>query len=931
MRDWREDVRRTLDGVGFQSDQDASVVEELAQHLEDRYEDLRASGLAELEAQQVALEELSGAEALARLRPRPSVNPVMAPREGVLRPLAGDVRLAVRTLWRRPAFTGLAVLTLGLGIGAITAVISVTDWLLFQPIPGAERPEELVRVEFVVQIPSMPDFLATSFASYPELRELADATPALASLAGTYPITAHITLPSRENVAPLRMRAGLVSRDFAATVDVRPQIGRVLTAQDAEDPRVVMIGDGLWNRLFQRESDAIGSTLLIYGVPFTVVGVAPRGFTGSNIAAAGELWMPVEALASGLATDTGLGGELLDDPNGGLWNDVIGRLAPGHSIAEAEAQLRTAADRLAIAYPEGSSLNRIGPMGTSKSVPRVGAGTGLSSMVFDVAAQTGGVLRILAGIVALLLLLACANAANLLFARATARRNEMAVRAAIGAGRGHLVWNLLIEAVVLALVGGVAGVALALGGLRLFEGYKILPNLPALPRIPLDGQMLMVAFATSLVAAILFGIAPSVLAVRDLNHVSRDAAGSLLRSRPARALLIAQVALSFVLVVGSALLLDTLRALRELPLGFEPEAVLEATVDPAAQGYDIARVETLYRGLLDESVGAPGIVAAGLAQFPVMGGGRGGGSARPEGLPADDPRALNVSPNRVSHGLLAAVGLELIEGRDFRPDELFTGGTGPEVAILTEAVARHMFPGESAVGQRIDRGNRTPRIVEVVGVVGDARLVALLEPVAPMVFEPFGANARGANLLSNANRPTATFYFRGRDSSEPSAQAVGSLIARFDPTLPPYDVQPLSRRVDVALTTERLLARITALLGALALMLASIGLYAVMSSAVHGRTRELGVRRALGASAASVRSMVLRDAMRVAVIGVVLGAVLASQLSRFVESRLFGVRPLDPWAYFVAAGVLIVAAAAATFAPARRATRVDPIAALRIV
>jgi len=341
--------------------------------------------------------------------------------------------------------------------------------------------------------------------------------------------------------------------------------------------------------------------------------------------------------------------------------------------------------------------------------------------------------------------------------------------------------------------------------------------------------------------------------------------------------------------------------------------------DPQTQGYTVADQERFFRDLLDGARAMGGAAAVGLARLPIQGGARTGGPGRPEGLPRDDPRAVSLSTNLVSPGFIDAVGLELIEGRDFRMDEIYRGAGLPGVALVSEAAARGMFADGSAVGQRVDLGFGTPRIVEIVGVFRDARLYSVKEGADAFLFEPLGQRAV----------PAATLYVRGAGDRAPSLEGVEALVADLDPALPAFDVQPLSRRVDVGMTVERILARLVGLFAGLALLLAAVGIYGVMATAVHGRTRELGVRLALGASGDSVRSMVLVDALRVTVIGVAAGALASTQLTQLIGTRLWGVRPLDPIVFGVAAGTLVVAAAAAAWVPARRATRVDPVAALR--
>jgi predicted permease len=431
--------------------------------------------------------------------------------------------------------------------------------------------------------------------------------------------------------------------------------------------------------------------------------------------------------------------------------------------------------------------------------------------------------------------------------------------------------------------------------------------------------VVLYAFGLSLLAALLSGALPAALSVRKLGWISAGATATRAPARTSRGLLVFQVAVSFVLVVGAGLTLDTMRALRGIRLGVDPERVLEATLDPTTQHYDDARARELYQDVLAAANGLPSVSVAALARWPVLGTAQSSGRARPEGTPRETPDALTVNVNVVSPGFLRAVGIELTEGRDFLPAEMYAvpGATG--VALLSAAAAARLFPDGSAVGRRIDMGNTTPRILTVVGVMGDARLLSVKQGEGVWVFEPLG------------QRPVewATLLLRGA-KVRPTPRDVEAMMARVDPDIPLYDVQPLTTRVNQSLGLERVLARSTGLFAALALLLAGVGIYAVTTTAVQGRTRELGVRLALGADRASVRSMVLWDGVRVAVLGVLLGVLASTQLVDVLQRRLWGVQPLDPTVFMASAGTLIVAAALACWTPAWRATRIDPMRALRV-
>lgn len=885
-RDAERDIERDVD-------------DEVAFHIEMRVRDNLARGMDEAEARAEALRRFGDRDRVRRdLMEADHHTERERRRSEVFGDLVRDIRSAARVILRRPGFSAVAIGTLALGIGATTAVFSLAHSLLFQPVAGVRAPEELANVRFAPEgsLASMP-------VSHLDYLDLSHGAPTVSGIAATHEQGAHITLPGAES---RRVTTEMVSANYAEVLGLSAVAGRVIGEEDAADPYVVMISARLARQAFGGTAASVGRPLVVNGQTFTVVGVLPRGFYGPEIPGTTDAWIPVEAHQTVLPT---YGDILTDRRAGSVWIEMVARVAPGVSFDVAQEQLRTATARIVEANPESS----IGDW-----QPRVEPGIGLPRWARG---RVTELFTVLAAVVAFLTVLACANAANLLLARAAGRMDELAVRRAIGAGRGRLVRQLLTEAFLLAASAGVLGMGIAYGTVQLFRGERIQSWMPPISGLEVNGTVLLFTVGMSIAVGLLFGVLPALAATRDIASMIRSASPGSGRVGPRGSLVVAQVAISLTLVVGAGLLLDTVRALQSTTLGFRPEAVLEASVDPGTQGYDDARRVQFYRDVLAGARGSADVTAAGLAAYPVQGRYRNGFTVRREGLSRDDESAFPVYGNQVSPGFIAAVGMELIEGRDFRPDEMLQKGATETVVIMSETTAKKAFPEGSALGRRIDIGYRDPRIAEVVGVVRDARLEGVKDPGGDMLLEPFGSNSWMPGF--------GTLYVRGGRGHAPSAGAVKAMLAAIDPNLPFYDVQPLARRVEDNLAGERVLASLTTIFAVLALALAAIGLYGVLAMAVQRRRRELGIRMVLGADPQTVRSLVVRQGMTTTLIGMGVGVLIASQVAQLISGRLWGVQPLDPFVFGSAAATLLVAALLATWVPARRATRIDPNEAIR--
>ncbi len=899
-RSWRQRLRRRQTRA-----RDADVQDELDFHLDMLTRQNRARGMDEASARRAAEQRFGRRDSFARQMHQLDAQRAQRQRHGDrLGEVRRDVAFALRAIARRPGFTMIVVLTLALGIGATTAIFSLVNYVLWQPPVGLADPDALVTVRFPAAN-SPGAFYVISHADY---ADLAGAVPALRSLAASTQLNLHVVTPGE---LPRRMAGDLITDNYAATLGIRPRVGRIPAPADRDYPHEALISDRLWAEAYERAPDVTDRTIVVNGKALRISGVAQRGFRGTVLwpsAGGSDLWIPVAAYPEVWG---GRRGDLLTDRRQLVYPGAIGRLAPGVTPALAEAQLTATAARIVQDHPE-ATLKGL--------VPRVTPGVGLNPWARQQVAET---MRILFGVVAFLLLLACANAGNMLLARASARGTELSLRRALGASRARLVRQLLTEAMLLAGLSGGGGVALMWFSLRLFRGEHLMSFLPALQRVPVDARVLLFALLLSTLTGVLFAILPAFVATRSasaaLHAHGRTAAG---RSPVRTALVVAQVAISLTLLVAAGLLLASVHALRSVDLGFQPDDVLEASVDPFTQGYDSVRTARLLDGLLQRARQLPGVTAAGMAWAPIQGHMGAGLPVRPEGEARESEHTVSASANHITAGLLPATGMRLEAGRDFQDNEAFAFNPHGGVAIVNATLAHKLFPA-GALGRRIDVGYDAPRVLRIVGVIADARVDRVKDPADALIYEPVG---------QPWGTPWATLYVRqapGAWNPAALAQQLRAAMRELDGALPLYDVQPLTRRISADIAGERLLARITTVFATLALALAAFGLYGVLAFTVGQRTREIGVRTALGAGAGRILAMVLRQGLGAALAGTLIGLFAATQLTRLLSNRLFGVSRLDLRVFGLAALLLLAVAALACWVPARRATRVHPTVALR--
>jgi putative ABC transport system permease protein len=804
--------------------------------------------------------------------------------------LTQNLRLALRTLVKSPGFTAVALATLALGIGANTAIFSVVDAVLLRPLPYPD-PSRLVGV-FQTLPRQNVSRTGISYLNYSDFAARARSFRELGA------IRMHdYTLTGQGE--PELVVGGTVTSNVFAMFQVRPLLGRVLSAADdaPEAPPVAVLGERLWRERFASDREIVGKTVSLDKQLSTVVGVLPAAFKTPPGYPPAQLWLP-------LTQDPVFND--LRQKRGGHYLTVVGRLAPGITIDRAQAELAAVAAGLARQYPkenEGWSV-RIFPLSES---------------------LVGGVrtaLTVLLAAVLLVFLIACANIANLLLARAGARTREVAVRTALGAGRGRLLRQFLTECLVLGLTGGALGVALAFAGMRGLKAW-LPPDLPRVEEIKIDGRVLLFSLGASLLAALFFGLAPAWQAsgtalsnaLREGSAGAGESGGS---KRLRHVLVVAETALSFVLLIGAGLLGQSFLRLQEVDLGFRPTHVLTAGLSlPRTQYAKPDQWIDFYRRLVGRLQTEPEVegVAAALP-LPLSGGGLNFGfqieGRSQEGAGND----LTANYTAVTPDYFRVMGVALLQGRFFTS---FDAESAPRVCLISSTFARRFFPDESPIGRRLVFGFREGISRQIVGVVGDVKRDGIAVISRPEMYVPFFQD------------PWWASYLAVRTSGDPErlAAALRRDIRSLDPTLPIADIQPMTRVVDDSVAQPRLRASLLTLFGATALVLAIIGVYGVISYNVGRRTREVGIRLALGAQRGDVLRLILRQGLGLTAAGLALGLAGALLLTRHLASLLFGIQPIDAPTYLGVAAVLLAAGLVACWIPARRATRVDPVHALR--
>lgn len=807
--------------------------------------------------------------------------------------LGQHVRFALRSLARRPGFAAVALLTIAVGIAANTAIFSVVRAVLLGPLPF-ERADELVILD---QRDADTDFyVSLSIPNYRDWSERQRSFARFAAEAGW-----GLVLTGRGPAQVLRGRA--VLGEFFEVLGVRPHVGRLLTASETDRgaETLIVLGYGFWQRQFGGRPDAIGETLVLDGQPYTVVGVTPPGWGWPN--ARQDFYVPMGSFA----------GLPWDDRESGFGTRAIARLAPGTTVETARTDMTRVGRDVRALDARGAVIPEIRTFATY--------------MVGD--ARTP--LLALVGGVAFVLLIAVANVANLQLARGEDRRHEIAVRTALGASRGRVVRQLLVESLVLSGLGGTLGVGLAWLGVRV-----LVPLLPAgipavlLARIGIDPTVLGFAAALVVVTGILFGLAPALRASRvdPMQEMKAEGRSTRGRGRLREALVTGEVALAMVLLIGAGLMIRSFQALRSADKGFASEHVLTARLSLPDDYRDQARWTTFYGQLLAHVSALPGVTRSAATLLVPLTGRSWEMRALPEGRPLEELEQHSFLFGIVSEEYFGTLGVPILEGRGFTDADR---ADGVPVAVVDERMAEQFWPGESAVGKRVllhefqpgsTREERIPLFRTVVGVAKNVRHYELAEPSRIQGYIPYRqAYDRWGLGLSLLVKTTG--------DPESILTPVRREVADLDPGIALSQVRTMQGLVDDELAASRAMGRLFALFGMTALLLAAIGVFGVMSYSVAQRTREIGIRMALGADASHVLATVLRRGLRASAIGVALALAVAPLLTRLVGELLYGVTPFDPVTYGSVAVFLIGVAAVAAYLPARRATRVDPVVVLK--
>jgi putative ABC transport system permease protein len=807
-------------------------------------------------------------------------------------PVLQDIRYAARKLARTPAFTLIAAFTLALAIGATTAIFSVIDGVLLKPLPFRD-PESVVRVTNIRGGNRMP-------SSAPDFLDFRKDARAFSALSAVDNQAMNLTGGSE----PERVQAARVSATFWSLLGVQPAIGRGFAPnEDAQSAgRVVVLSDGLWKRRFGADRRIVGKTIALDGNTYTVIGVAASRFSFPDRP---DVWVPLV-----FSSD-----ELNPDNRGGHWMGIIGRLAPAVTVAQANAEMVALTRRLEQQYPESN--------------------TGLSGAVIPMQEYLVGdvkpALYTMLGAVAFVLLIACANVANLLLVRAASREAEMAVRTALGAGSWRIVRQLVTESVLLAVVGGVAGTLLALWGVDLLLAMAP-TGLPRIDEVSVNGTVLLFTAGVTALTGVLFGVFPAVQAARAnvsgmLKEGMRGSSGGVASRRARNSLVMAEMALAVVLLVGAGLLIRSFSKLLAVDPGFRAERVVTfAIAAPDTKYGAYAQRRTMVSDLLERMKRLPGAEGAAVVTGLPLSNMMIRTSAHIVGTPQEKPAERKITDVAfVTPGYFATMGIPMVSGRDFSERD---GSGAPIVAIVNQEFVKRYFPNENPLGKRLAIGWEQDTAAtggnvalggEIVGVVGNVKRRGLADEVVPEMYASY-------------MQPTfGNFSVVVRSTAAPTTVMAGirAQMRELDRDLPVSELRQLSEMVSASVSRPRFYTMLLGVFASIALVLAAVGIYGVISYAVSLRTRELGIRIALGATGRQVSRLVLRQGVALALGGVILGGAGAYWLTRLLGKLLFGVTATDPLTFFGVAGLLTVIAALACYVPARRAARVDPLLAMR--
>ena len=811
--------------------------------------------------------------------------------------LIKDIRYAVRSLIKRPGFMAIAVITLALGIGANTAIFSLVNTVLLRSLP-VDRPNEIVSVAVRGKDDSMSAF------SYPNFKDFRDRNDVLDGLL----VYRFVPLSLSRSGLNERIWGYEVSGNYFDVLGVKAVQGRTFVSEEDKTKNshpVVVISYDCWQRRFNGATDIVGKEVLINNHQFQVIGVAPQGFKGTEVIYTPEIWVTASMM------------EWVEP--GSTWIDRrgtrnffgVGRLKSGVSAQQAEASLKLLAQQLAKEYPdtnEGQTIMLTAP----------------GFILPDLRGAVVNFSWVLMGAVGLVLLVTCTNLAGLMLARATDRRREIAIRLAMGANRLRLMRQLLTESILLSFVGGVVGVFLALWLIDMLLALKPPIDFPLALDVSVDWRVLLFSLAVSVVAGAIFGLAPALQATRpDVSRALKDTAaqGGAARGRLRSVLVVAQIAISLVVLIAAGLVVRTLQQLQTMNPGFDSRNGLTMSFDLGLQGYDDAHGQQFYRQLTERVQSLPGVESAAVSSYIPLTLNYNSNNVFVEGKPAERgenaPTAMTAT---VGPNYFKTMRTAILQGREFTEQDQEKSET---VAIVNETFVRRLMPElqntAEAVGKRFSFKDATGPFVRIVGVAEAGKYFNIAEDPRPFVWTPMSQDYNSTGIL----------VVRTRGNPDPLFASVRGEVQSLDPTLPLYDVKTLTEHMKFALFPAKVAATVLGVFGLVALMLAAIGVYGITSYAVAQRTHEIGVRLALGAQLNDVLRLVLGHGLKLTIIGAALGLIGAFLVTRAITSVLYGVSATDPFTFGLVSAVLVGVALVACYVPARRATKVEPLIALR--
>ena len=914
MPDWKPEILRRLAPLKLAPAREGDITEELTQHLEDRYQELLASGQSEESAFRAALDELKEEDLLARSLKRVERSfdrePIVPGKDaanffsGILQ----DIRFAFRVLRKTPLITGIALLSLALGIGANTAIFSLIDAVMLRMLP-VQNPEQLVQIKVKSPLSQNPGSSVTN----PIWEQVRDHHDGFSGVLAWSPRTFDLAGGGEEN----DINGLYASGDYFTVLGVRPAAGRLLTASDdvRNCPGVAVLSYGFWQERYAGAPSAIGSSIRLNRHYFPIVGVSQRGFSGTDVGTPFDVAIPICAAAI-------LGRSL--DARAAWFLSMIGRLEPGANIAQAQARMKVLAPALfgaVVPQDFGVKAQDTFRRYTFALNP---ASTGSISSFAGVRGQYSQPLEILMLVVGLVLLIACANIACLLLARSAARQKEIAVRLSLGASRARLIRQVLTESIVLSAIGAILGVFFARGGSALLVRFVSTNQSQVFLDLKMDGRVLAFTLTIAVLCGVLFGILPAfrgtrVSAISAMKEGQSQRAGGRSQSATARSIVAVQVALSLILLIGTGLFIRTFTNLMTLNPGFDRNNVLLAETNVHSAGLPDSALAALYVQMLAKLQALPGVVSASQCLINPLSGSEWNFEVSVPGYRPPNGVEPLVYLNWVTPGYFSTMRTPLLEGRVFAARD---SSNSTPVVVVNQLLANTYFRGQDPIGKHIRLGGEEigDKPLEIIGVVQNAKYDSLDQGFLSTAYVPL------AQIHSVAEDST----FEIRTATAPGAliPAVRDAIAGVNKSAS-LQFTTLKQQAGDSVLQEHLMAVLSGFFGALALLLTAIGLYGVMAYAVTQRTHEIGIRMALGAHRASILRLVLRDAAGVLVVGTAAGLLGSIWITRAVKGLLFGLTPNDPVTLALAIASIVIVAFVATCIPARRAMRVDPMVALR--